>query len=242
VISTDAWPGPASERAQFADGQLVRRDVLVVAERGDEDVEEILAAEKVVARAGVHFDDAVEQLQDGHVEGAAAQVEHREARAVALFLQSIGQRRRRGLVDQAFHADAGQLARGARGLALRVGEIRRYADHRLGDLLAGGRFGVGDERAQDQCGQFLRTERARAQPGFARRAHPALECRHTVAGMAHHAVAGGLADDDVAFVVNAHHRGRQQVAQRVREQSRTTRAELADERMRRPQIDTHDHP
>jgi hypothetical protein len=60
--------------------------------------------------------------------------------------------------------------------------------------------------------------------------------------VAHHAVARGLADDDVALVVHAHHRGREVFAQRIGKQHGTLVAKGADERMRSTEIDADDHP
>ncbi|MNN16386.1 NAD-specific glutamate dehydrogenase [compost metagenome] len=108
-------------------------------------LQEILAAQKVVSRAGVHFDDAVEQFQDRNVEGAAAQVQHEDASFFVALLQAIGQRCSRGLVDQSFDADAGQFSRCTRGFALCIGEIGRNADDGLFDLVAERGFGIGQQ-------------------------------------------------------------------------------------------------
>ena len=74
----------------------------------DEDLIEVVAAQVGVAVGGLDLEDAVADVQDGDVEGAAAQVEHGDL-LVLLLVEPIGQRRGRRLVDDA-HALLGLLA------------------------------------------------------------------------------------------------------------------------------------
>ena len=76
----------------------------------DDLIDEVFAAQEIVAGAGMHFDHAVEQFQHGHVEGAAAQVEDQELGFILALVQAVGQGRGGGLADQALHLQAGQLA------------------------------------------------------------------------------------------------------------------------------------
>jgi hypothetical protein len=75
------------------------------------------------------------ELEDGDVERAAAQVEHRD-RAVHVLAEPVGERRGRRLVDDADHVEAGDLAGVLGGLALPVIEVRRHGDDRLLDAVA----------------------------------------------------------------------------------------------------------
>ena len=96
---------------------------------------EIFPAEERVAIGGFHFEHAVADFQHGHVEGAAAEIVHGDG-ARTLLLKPIGQRSGGGLVDDAQHFEAGDLACVAGGLALGVVEIGRNGDDGLGDGLA----------------------------------------------------------------------------------------------------------
>ena len=107
----------------------------------DDGLVEVVAAEVRVAVGGLDLEDALAELEDGDVEGAAAQVEH-EDRLVVLLVEAVGQRGRGGLVDDALDLEAGDLAGVLGGLALRVVEVGRDGDDRLGDLLAQVLLGV----------------------------------------------------------------------------------------------------
>lgn len=110
---------------------------LVVAATGrHQQIEEILAAQVIVACAGMHLDDTVEYLENRNVEGSAAQVQDDECRAVDPLLQPVSDSRRRGFIDQALNADSRQFAGRAGRLALRIAEVGRHADDGLGDVLA----------------------------------------------------------------------------------------------------------
>ena len=88
-----------------------------------------------IAGGRADFENAVADVEDRNVERAAAEIEHHD-RFVLLFVESVGQRRRRGLIDDAEHVEAGDLAGVFGRLALRVVEICRHGDHRVVDFLA----------------------------------------------------------------------------------------------------------
>ena len=123
----------------------------------DEPVVDIVAAEVRVAVGGEHFEDAVVQLQDGDVEGAAAQVVDGDDAFLAL-VEAVGQRGGGGLVDQAQDFEAGDAAGVLGGLPLGVVEVGRDRDHGLRDRLAQMRFGVLLELAQHEGGNLRRRE------------------------------------------------------------------------------------
>ena len=78
-----------------------------------------------------HLEHAVLDLEDRDVEGAAAEVVDGDDALVAL-VEAVGQARRRRLVDDAQHLEAGQAPGVARGRALRVVEVGRHRDDRRG--------------------------------------------------------------------------------------------------------------
>ena len=77
----------------------------------------VVAAEMGVAIGGLDLEDPVPDIEDRDVEGAAAQVEDQDG-LVLFLVQPVGERRRRGLVDDPQHVQAGDLPRVLRRLAL----------------------------------------------------------------------------------------------------------------------------
>ncbi len=116
----------------------------------------VVTTEVVVTVGGLHLDDAVADLQEGHVEGAATEVED-EDRLVVL-VEAVGERGRGGLVDDAQDVQTGDLAGLLRRLALGVVEVGRDGDDRVRDLLAQVGLGVPLQLLQDERGDLLRVE------------------------------------------------------------------------------------
>ena len=120
-------------------------DALVLLELGQQPIDdalvEVVAAEVRVTVGGLDLEDAVAQLEDRDVERAAAQVVDGDL-LVLLLVQAVGQGRRGGLVDDALDVEPGDAAGVLGRLALRVVEVGRDGDDRLGDLLARVRLGV----------------------------------------------------------------------------------------------------
>ena len=104
----------------------------------DDPVVPVVATEVVVTGGGLDLDDALADLEQGHVERAATEVEDEDGLVVAL-VEAVGQRGRGRLVDDALDVEARDLAGLLGGLALRVGEVRRDGDHRVGDRSRRGR-------------------------------------------------------------------------------------------------------
>ncbi len=121
-------------------------DALRLLELGHEPVDdrlvEVVAAEVVVTSGRLDLEDAVADLQHGHVEGAAAEVED-EDRLVGLLVEPVGQRCGGRLVDDALDLEAGDRAGVLGGLALIVVEVGRDGDHGAVDGLAEVCLGVG---------------------------------------------------------------------------------------------------
>ncbi len=84
---------------------------------------------------GPHFKQAVTNIQDGHVKGAAPQVKDQDG-LIFLFVQAIGQGCRRWLVDDAQDVQASNLAGILGGLTLGVVKVSGHGDDGVRHLLA----------------------------------------------------------------------------------------------------------
>ena len=114
---------------------------------------DVVAAQVRVAVGGLDLHHAFADFQNRNVERAAAKVVHGD-RLVLLLVESVGERRRGRLVDDAQHFQPRDLARVLRRLALRVVEVGGDGDHRLRDLLAQVLLGRVLHLLQDHGGDF----------------------------------------------------------------------------------------
>ena len=102
----------------------------VVREPRHDAVVEVVAAQVRVAGGGEHLEDVLADLEDRDVEGTAAQVVDRDLLR-DLLAESIGERRRGRLVQDAQHLETGDAAGVLGRLALVVVEVGGHGDHRL---------------------------------------------------------------------------------------------------------------
>src|SRR5262249_26529038 len=109
----------------------------------DERLVEVVAAEAVVAAGRFHFENAIGYLKNADVEGAAAQVINQNGRVFAGFVETVGKRACRRLVDDTHHFQSGNLSGITGRLAHGVVEISRDGDNSLGNRLADVSLGVG---------------------------------------------------------------------------------------------------
>ncbi|AER56389.1 putative NAD-specific glutamate dehydrogenase [Pseudoxanthomonas spadix BD-a59] len=145
---------------------LAQVDALVLVELVDQVVDdpgvEVFATQEGVAVGGQHLELLlavdVGDLDDRHIEGAAAQVIHGDLAVLRIALvQAIGQGRGGGLVDDALDVQACNPAGVLGRLTLAVVEVGRHGNHRLGDGLA--QVGLGGllHLLQHPRGNFLRS-------------------------------------------------------------------------------------
>ena len=97
----------------------------------DDALVEIVSAEMRIAVGGLDLDDTLAHLEDRDVERPAAEVIDRDG-LVLLLVEPVRERGCRRLVDDPQHVEAGDLAGVFRRLALRVVEVGRHGDHRIG--------------------------------------------------------------------------------------------------------------
>jgi len=95
-----------------------------------------------VTRRGAYFEDAVAYIENGDVEGTAAQVVDQDG-FVLLLIQSVGKACRGWFVDNAQYFKTGDFTGVLGCCALCVVKVRRDGDDCLIDGLAEVCFGVG---------------------------------------------------------------------------------------------------
>ena len=83
---------------------------------------------------GLDFHDAFAHFEDRDVEGAAAKIEDGDF-LVFLLVETVGERRRGGLVNESHDFEPGYLASIFRRLALAVVEVGRNGDDGSFDFL-----------------------------------------------------------------------------------------------------------
>lgn len=100
----------------------------------DQHVVEVVAAQVRIAVGRLHLEHAIAQFQNRDIERTAAQVVHGNLHIAVLLVQTVGQSGGGRLVDDAAHLQAGDFARLLGSPTLRVGEVGRHGDNRLGHL------------------------------------------------------------------------------------------------------------
>ena len=116
---------------------------------------EVVAAEVAVAVGSPHLDHAVANVEQRHVEGAAAEIEDQDCLG-ALFVEAVCERGSGRLVDDPQDLEAGDLARVLGSLALGVVEVRGHGDDRLGHPFPEELAGVLGELAEHERGDLFR--------------------------------------------------------------------------------------
>mmetsp|Transcript_14351 Transcript_14351/g.28331 ORF Transcript_14351/g.28331 Transcript_14351/m.28331 type:complete len:716 (+) Transcript_14351:183-2330(+) len=96
----------------------------------------VLATEMRVAVGGDDLEHTVVDGEHRHIEGASAKVEDEDVLLAALVVQTVGDGRGRGLVDDAEHVEARDGAGVLGRLALGVVEVGGYGNDGVDDVLA----------------------------------------------------------------------------------------------------------
>jgi len=116
---------------------------------------EVIAAQMGIPVGGFHFEHSVAQFQDGHIEGAAAQVVNQDGVVVG-FINAVSQSCSRGFVDDPFYIQPGDPACILGGLTLAVVEVSRYGDDGFGDFFTQIPFCIALHLFQDHGGNLFR--------------------------------------------------------------------------------------
>mmetsp|Transcript_344 Transcript_344/g.1009 ORF Transcript_344/g.1009 Transcript_344/m.1009 type:complete len:106 (-) Transcript_344:413-730(-) len=87
-----------------------------------------------VTVTALHLEHAVLDVHDRHIERSATKVEEQHV-ARTLLVQTVGDRGRSRLVDDAQHVESSDGARILGRLTLRVVKVGRHRNHSLGYLL-----------------------------------------------------------------------------------------------------------
>ena len=156
------------------------------------------------AGGGQHLDDAVVDVQDGHVEGAAAQVVHHDLLGL-LLVHAVGHGGGGGLVDDALDIQAGDLAGVLGGLALGIGEVGGHGDDRLGDGLAQIGLGVGLQLLEDHGADLLGGVGLAVDVHLVVGAHLTLDGHDGAVGVGDGLALGHLAHHALAVLGEGHH-------------------------------------
>ena len=193
---------------------------------------EVLATKEGVTVGGQYlelmFAIDLGDLDDGYVKGTASQVVNHHFLVALALVHAIGQGRRRGLVDDALHIQAGNTARVLGGLTLGIVEIGRHGDYRLGDFLTqvilrrllhllqylGGNLrrrhllavhfhpGIAIVRLDDLVGDHFNVPLHHRVIELA--ADESLDGEQGVVGIGHRLALGGLADQHLALLGVSH--------------------------------------
>ena len=253
------------------EGLLVLREVdaLVLLELGqqplDDALVEVVAAEVGVTVGGLDLEDALAELEDRDVEGAAAQIVDGDL-LVMLLVQPVCQGRSSRLVDDPLDVEAGDAACVLGGLALRVVEVGRDRDDRVGHLLAEVGLRVGpqllkDHRADLGRGVALAVRESDADAVRLRilldlvgheilaalhlevvpsAAHEALDRIDRVGGVGDRLALRQLADQPLAGLRERDDRRHRPTALRGRDDRRLAALHDGDDRVRRAEVDSDD--
>ena len=164
----------------------------------------VVAAQEGVAIGSQHRDNALCDLDDGYIEGAASQVVHHNV-LFLLIVQAVSQGSSGGLIDNPLHIQARDLARVLGSLALGIVEVRRNGDHRFRHLLAQITLCVCLQLLQNHSGNLLGRVLLVVNGPFLIRTHLSLNGRDGFLRVGHCLTLGRLTDQPLAGLGESHH-------------------------------------
>ncbi|CDK39946.1 NAD-specific glutamate dehydrogenase [Halorubrum sp. AJ67] len=192
----------------------------LVGEVVDERLVPVVAAEVVVPVRGDDLVDAAAEIEDRHVERAAAEIVHEDG-LVGLVVEAVRHGRRGRLVDDALDLEAGDLTGVFCRLPLLVVEVRGDGDDRLLDVVAQVLLGVAFDLLEDHRRDLLgRVLLVADLDGVAVLAHVPLDRLDRAVGVLDGLILRRLADEALVVVSERDDRGRRPVALGVRDDLR----------------------
>ena len=202
----------------------------------------VVAAELVVAGGGAHLDGGesvvvLAHLEEGDVEGSAAEIEDEDQLVLLALFKTVGEGRGGGLVDDALNVEPGDLARVLRGLALGVVEVSRNGDDGVGHGFAEVCLGVLLQLLQDEGRDLLRRVDGAVDVDLPVRAHVALDGRDRAVDVRDGLPLRDLSDEDLAVLRKADDRGGRARSLGVGDDGRFPALEDGDARIRCAEVD-----
>ena len=223
-------------------------DAVLVLDFGNQPIYDLLipvvTTEVVVAVGGLNLNGGeavviLANLQQGDIEGAAAEVEDQDALVFLALLKAVGQSGCGRLVDDTQDVQAGDLAGVLGGLTLGIVEVCRAGDDGVGDGLAEVGLSIPLQLHQDLRGNLLRGPLLAVDVDGPVGAHVALDGRNSAVNVGHGLTLGHFADEDLAGLGEGHHRRRGARAFSVDDNGGLATFKSCDAGIRGSQIDTN---
>ena len=167
---------------------------------------EVVTAQTGIAAGSQHREGAVLDLDDGDIEGAAAEVVDQDLLG-CFVVESVGHGCGGRLVDDAQDIQARDAARVLRGLALAVVEVGRDSDDGLRHRLAQIALGVAADLGQDHGADLLRGQVLAVDVDAVVAAHMPLDAGHRPSGVGGELALGRAAHQPLAVLGKRHHTG-----------------------------------
>ena len=192
----------------------------------------------VVTVGGLHLEDTVGDVEQGDVEGAAAEVEDQDGLLLVSLVEAVGQGSSGGLVDDAVNGQTCDLAGLLGGLPLGVGEVGRDGDDSVGDRLTEVGLGIPLQLLQDEGADLLRLVGLVVdahRPGLA---HVALDGSDGAINVGNGLTLGDLTDEGLTRIGEGDHRRGGTSTLGVRDDGGLAALEDGDARVGGSEVDT----
>ena len=172
---------------------------------------EVVAAQMGVAGSGQNLDDAVADVQDGHIEGAAAKVVNHDL-LLGFLVEAVSQSGCGRLVDDTLDVKTRDLTGVLRRLTLSVGEVRGDGDNGFGNALTQIAFSVRLQLLQDHGADLLGGVALAVDGDVIIFTHVTLDGRDGAVSVGHGLTLCHLTDHTLAGLGKCHNRGGSTVA------------------------------